>query len=256
MATNAAFIPTPGSVSAVGDYDQLYPPNKWRDPITYIHSTQSVEEACTNALADHEYTYYMDEIDKQWLDKNNSEARGEGTSTHGACSTARSPRKGKNKEPEIGVPVSITEDEFELVMGLLEKLNDQKVVPTHLAIMCSSFPAFRTYRVMQNSAATTSCNLCLTISLRHTPLRHGYLPQLFLFVSREPSSLIGNTGVPLSKAAGYGQHSTYAFHLSASLPAAQHIPSSSTKAISSTSHMSVFADVTTSPSEKRVPVRS
>ncbi|KAJ7222423.1 hypothetical protein GGX14DRAFT_663738 [Mycena pura] len=138
LATSAVSIPTPGSISTVDNYDQLYPPNKWRDPITYIHSTQSVEGACTNALADHEYTYYMDEIDKQWLDKNNQEARGEGTSAHGASSTARSPRKGKDKEPEIGVPVSITEDEFELVMGLLEKLTDQKDLPGD-AEFCSNY---------------------------------------------------------------------------------------------------------------------
>ncbi|KAJ7119567.1 hypothetical protein C8R44DRAFT_877987 [Mycena epipterygia] len=129
LTTKALYIPTPGAIRVVDNYEQLYPPARWKDPITYLQTTQTVEEACTNALVDHEYTtYYMDEIDKQWLDKNNQEARGEGTSAQGATSAARSARKGKDKEPEMGVPVSITEDEFELVMGLLEKVTDQKVL--------------------------------------------------------------------------------------------------------------------------------
>ncbi|KAJ6602383.1 hypothetical protein DFH09DRAFT_447337 [Mycena vulgaris] len=126
LATNASDIPTPGDTSQVPNkyYEQLYPSDRWRDPISYLQTTQTVEEACANALVDDECTYYMDEVDKQWLDKNNQEARGEGTSAQGA----RPARKGKDKEPEMGVPVSITEDEFELVMGLLEKITDQKVL--------------------------------------------------------------------------------------------------------------------------------
>ncbi|KAJ7471898.1 hypothetical protein FB451DRAFT_310661 [Mycena latifolia] len=126
LATKAVFIPTPGAVQLPDkQYEQLYPPGRWKDPISYLQTTQTVEEACANALVDDECTYYMDEVDKQWLDKNNQEARGEGTSAQGAT---RSTRKGKDKEPEMGVPVSITEDEFELVMGLLEKITDQKVL--------------------------------------------------------------------------------------------------------------------------------
>ncbi|KAJ6621342.1 hypothetical protein B0H10DRAFT_1945410 [Mycena sp. CBHHK59/15] len=125
LATRAVDIPTPGAVTVVENYDALYPPGRWTDPVTYLQSTRTMEEACANALVDHEYTYYMDEHDKQWLDKNNQEARGEGTSALGATVAAR---KGKNKEPEVGIPVSITEDEFELVMGLLEKMTDQKVL--------------------------------------------------------------------------------------------------------------------------------
>jgi enhancer of polycomb-like protein len=130
LATKAVFIPTPGVIGVADNYNELYPQNKWKDPISFLKTTQTVEEACSNALVDHEFTYYMDEIDKQWLDKNNQEARGEGTSAQGA----RSARKGKDKEPEMGVPVSISEDEFELVMGLLEKITEQKVIAC--AIRC------------------------------------------------------------------------------------------------------------------------
>ncbi|KAJ7086461.1 hypothetical protein B0H15DRAFT_350878 [Mycena belliarum] len=129
LATKAVFIPTPGAVQLKEEvYEQLYPPGRWRDPITYVQTTQTVEEATANALVDDECTYYMDEADKQWLDKNNQEARGEGTSAQGATSAARAARRGKDKEPQIGVPVSINEDEFELVMGLFEKITDQNVI--------------------------------------------------------------------------------------------------------------------------------
>ncbi|KAJ7038586.1 hypothetical protein C8F04DRAFT_1392901 [Mycena alexandri] len=122
LATKAVFIPTPGTISIVNNYEQLYPGTKWIDPITYVCTSSTVEEAISNALAD-DCTYYMDERDKEWLDKNNQEARGEGTSAQGARAT----RQAMDKEPEIGVPVSISEDEFELVMGLLEKISNQKI---------------------------------------------------------------------------------------------------------------------------------
>ncbi|KAJ7746571.1 enhancer of polycomb-like-domain-containing protein [Mycena metata] len=123
LATKAE-IPTPGTVSIVDNYEQLYPGTKWTDPITYVCTSTTVEESISNALAD-DCTYYMDERDEEWLDKNNQEARGEGTSAQGARAT----RQAKDKEPEIGVPVSISEDEFELVMGLLEKLANQQILP-------------------------------------------------------------------------------------------------------------------------------
>ncbi|KAJ7861070.1 hypothetical protein B0H13DRAFT_2355253 [Mycena leptocephala] len=50
----------------------------------------------------------MDEVDKQWLDNNNRQAHRE---------------SGEDGE---AVPISIGEDEFELVMGLLEKFTDQQ----------------------------------------------------------------------------------------------------------------------------------
>ncbi|KAF7307766.1 Enhancer of polycomb-like protein [Mycena kentingensis (nom. inval.)] len=128
LATTALFIPTPCALSTVDSYTHLYPDAKWKDPITYLHSTTTVEEACLNALADHNYTYLMDEQDKQWLDKNNQDARGEGTSASGAATARASRKSSRDKDPEIGVPASINEDEFELVMGIMEKLVDQKVL--------------------------------------------------------------------------------------------------------------------------------
>ena len=78
----------------------------------------------------------MDERDQAWLDKNNEEARGEGTSAQGAVSvsgtraSARS-AKAKGKEPEPCQPTTISEDEFELVMGLYEKITHERTEYLH-----------------------------------------------------------------------------------------------------------------------------
>lgn len=138
----AAYIPTPDSTGIVDNYEQLYPPNKWKDPVTYVCTSTTVEEATSYALA-HDCTYYMDERDKEWLDKNNEEARGEGTSVQGAMSsTVRSSSrsaKAKGKEPELSSPVVVSDDEFELVVGLLEKVTHEKT--EHLHLVSASAPA-------------------------------------------------------------------------------------------------------------------
>lgn len=130
VAVPAAYIPTPDSTGIVDNYEELYPPHRWEDPEAYIRSSETVEEAVSNALVD-TFTYYMDERDMEWLDRNNEEARGEGTSAQGALSAAgtttrsgQSQRsaKAKGKEPEPSQPIAITEDEFELVMGIFEKV--------------------------------------------------------------------------------------------------------------------------------------
>ena len=133
-----AYIPTPDSTGLVDNYAELYPPNKWTQPDTYVRSSETVEEAIATGLVD-SFTYYMDERDKEWLDRNNEEARGEGTSAQGAFSasgaTTRScpqrSAKARGKEPESAQAVAITEDEFELVMGLLEKITHDKTEFLH-----------------------------------------------------------------------------------------------------------------------------
>lgn len=78
----------------------------------------------------------MDERDKEWLDKNNEEARGEGTSAQGALSGTTNTRSGrstkmKGKEPEVSQPATLKEDEFELVMAILEKVTHEKTEFLH-----------------------------------------------------------------------------------------------------------------------------
>lgn len=133
----AAYIPIPDSTGTVDNYDELYPASKWTDPHHYLKTSESVEESISDALANG-FTYYMDERDKDWLDKNNEEARGEGTSAQGALSaagtatrTSQRSAKAKGKEPDVQQPVVMTEDEFELVMGLFEKVTHEKTAYLH-----------------------------------------------------------------------------------------------------------------------------
>jgi enhancer of polycomb-like protein len=83
----------------------------------------------------------MDERDQEWLDKNNEEARGEGTSAQGS-SRSRAGRS-KGKEAEAASTLSMTEDEFELVMGLFEKITHDKTEHLHLSLETGmAFPSF------------------------------------------------------------------------------------------------------------------
>ncbi|KAG6329589.1 hypothetical protein ID866_9500, partial [Astraeus odoratus] len=151
----AAYIPTPDSTGIVDDYAQLYPSNSWKQPDAYIRSSETVEESGSSAIIDG-FTYYMDERDKEWLDRNNEEARGEGTSAQGALSvsgaTTRSglsqrSAKAKGKEPDCALPVTITEDEFELVMGIFEKVTHDKTPFLHTVLESAMpFPPFSDYQ--------------------------------------------------------------------------------------------------------------
>ena len=105
--------------------------NRWCDPVSYFKTSETTEENTQDALA-HGFIYFMDERDKEWLDRNNEEARGEGTSAQGAVSTSgtttrtsQRSAKAKGKEPDVAQPIVISEDEFELVMGLFEKVTTE-----------------------------------------------------------------------------------------------------------------------------------
>ncbi len=130
----AAYIPTPDSTGLVDNYEQLYPPKRGREFFTYVQSSKTVEESCLGGLAQG-CTYFMDERDKEWLDKNNEEARGEGTSTQasmtaGTRTSARS-AKVKGKEPDNAVAVEMSDDHFELVMGLFELITHEETEYLH-----------------------------------------------------------------------------------------------------------------------------
>ncbi|KAG6837096.1 hypothetical protein H0H93_014989, partial [Arthromyces matolae] len=144
-----AYIPTPDSTGVVDNYKDLYPSDRWKDPSSLLATSSTVEEAISNALAEG-MTYYMDERDKEWLDKNNEEGRGEGTSAQGSVSSTRTSSrsaKGKGKEPEASHPLIISEDEFELVMGLYEKVTHEKTEYLHHGLENGmTFPSFQEYQ--------------------------------------------------------------------------------------------------------------
>jgi enhancer of polycomb-like protein len=72
----------------------------------------------------------MDERDKEWPDENNEGARGEGTSAQiavpisGTRISVRS-AKAKGEETENSLPVVVSEDEIELIMGIFKKVTHE-----------------------------------------------------------------------------------------------------------------------------------
>ncbi|KAJ7936373.1 hypothetical protein B0H13DRAFT_1853435 [Mycena leptocephala] len=117
LATSTVRIPIPGSIQLVENYAELYPSNRWMDTETYLQSVQTISEACSAALFDHDYTYFMDETDKTWLDNTNYQC-------HVEEQIARETPSAETDE--IFIRVSISEDEVELVMGLFEILTRPK----------------------------------------------------------------------------------------------------------------------------------
>lgn len=159
-----AFIPIPDNTGLVDNYAELYPPKKWKDPLTYLCTSATVEEHITDAIAEG-FTYYMDERDAEWLNRNNEAARGEGTSAQGAISanarTSVRNAKGKGKED---ASVQITENEFELVMGAFEWVTQHNTEFLHLVrphVRCVAAMIERVYRVCK-----TGCPFLASPSIR------------------------------------------------------------------------------------------
>ncbi|KAJ7937936.1 hypothetical protein B0H13DRAFT_1852224 [Mycena leptocephala] len=118
FATSTVRIPIPGSIQLVENYAELYPSNRWMDTKTYLESAQTISEACSAAPFDHDYTYFMDEADKTWLDNTNYQCRIEEQIAQETPSA---------ETDEIFIRASISEDEFELVTGLFEILTGPKL---------------------------------------------------------------------------------------------------------------------------------
>ncbi|KAJ7923971.1 hypothetical protein B0H13DRAFT_1864438 [Mycena leptocephala] len=116
-ATSTVRIPIPGSIQLVENYAELYPSNRWVDTETYLRSAQTISEACSEALLDHDYTYFMDEANKTWLDNTNYQCRIQEQIAQEALSA---------ETDEIFIRVPISEDEFELVIELFEILTGPK----------------------------------------------------------------------------------------------------------------------------------
>ncbi|KDQ21629.1 hypothetical protein BOTBODRAFT_50226 [Botryobasidium botryosum FD-172 SS1] len=147
----AAHIPIPDATRLTENWVDYYPASKWTDPATYIKFSDTVEETQTQAIASG-LTYVMDERDFEWLEKNNKLAKGEGPSSPPAVgattrsnSTPHRSARGRGKEAaEAVVPrFVITEDEFELVMGLYEKLTEDKCPFLHIDV--SGIPPLSDY---------------------------------------------------------------------------------------------------------------
>jgi len=193
--TQTAFIPTPDSTGVVDNYDELYSPKAWKDPSSYVSTSQTVEEHIAGGIPNG-FTYYMDERDKEWLDKNNEQARGEGTSAQGALSspvtrTSTRSLKAKGKEPDTPQPVVISEDQFELVMGVFEKVTHERTAYLHhvcavvLQVRCklTYVELYRVLRPVWTFQHFRNIKMCSPLRYQRRCLRRitfllGYLYQL------------------------------------------------------------------------------
>ncbi|KAG8748285.1 Enhancer of polycomb-like protein 1 [Ceratobasidium sp. 414] len=127
---SGAYIPTPDATGHVVDWEKHYPPGRWEEPEGYIRFSDTIEETQAGAIAGG-CTYYMDEPDAEWLAKNNAELADATRSS--PPPSARAPHrsaKARGKEPEA-LSVTISADEFELVMGILERLTDERYPCLH-----------------------------------------------------------------------------------------------------------------------------
>ena len=138
---SGAYIPTPDAAGHVPDWERAYPAGRWEEPEGYIRFSDTVEESQIGAVAGG-CTYYMDETDAEWLAKNNAELE---DAARAASPNSRGPprsAKARGKEPESPT-VSITADEFELVMGILERITDERYPCLHADV--SKFPTLNDF---------------------------------------------------------------------------------------------------------------
>lgn len=129
----SASIPIPDATGVVDDWQKQYPSGRWVDPNAYVKASDSIEQSIEGFLLNG-ISYDMDERDVAWLDKHNSAAKGEGTSASaGSPDRLRAAKmRGKDASSPEQPSFVITENEFELTMGLFEKFTDEKCPYLHL----------------------------------------------------------------------------------------------------------------------------
>ncbi|EJD39969.1 hypothetical protein AURDEDRAFT_187187 [Auricularia subglabra TFB-10046 SS5] len=98
-------IPIPAANGVAENVETLYPSGVFKEPVTMIRFSDTVEECIQDGLTGENATYYIDDDDEGWLMR---------------YASRKSKGKGKEKE-EDGTPASISIDEFELVMGMFER---------------------------------------------------------------------------------------------------------------------------------------
>lgn len=128
----APHIPTPDAGGKVENYAELYPDIGFQSSIMLVKSSDTVEDHLGDALGGG-FAYFLDERDAEWLEKSNKSATG-GPGDVSGTPRARS-AKARGKEPETASSTAISEDDFELVMGLFERVTEEKFPYLHLVRM-------------------------------------------------------------------------------------------------------------------------
>ncbi|EJU00921.1 hypothetical protein DACRYDRAFT_116803 [Dacryopinax primogenitus] len=124
-----AHIPVPDATGVVSNYESLYAGPKGQDTEGYLKCSDLVDETLEGGFIDG-YTYDLDEEDLAWLEKNTQAAKNPYTTINGARSMRKKLGKdGTEAKDAPPAPFSISEPEFELLMGLFDMLCDN-VRPT------------------------------------------------------------------------------------------------------------------------------
>ncbi|PWN24763.1 hypothetical protein BDZ90DRAFT_262981 [Jaminaea rosea] len=120
-AKPAYHIPTPESkqVLQTKEYARLYPPGTYQDPISYVRSSSTLEDAIKGP------SYNLDEDDNEWLQRHNAAAQE-------AEVAAAQARKNHKASQQVPVTTTITEDELEMVLTVFEQYTNDKVPFAHL----------------------------------------------------------------------------------------------------------------------------
>ncbi|KZT18761.1 hypothetical protein NEOLEDRAFT_1183983 [Neolentinus lepideus HHB14362 ss-1] len=116
---SAVYIPVLGSKEIPSGDANLYPDGKWTDPFHYLQSSDTVEQSIKDGLADG-FTYFMDERDGQWLSNNGNIQFDVRDQEAERMDNGDEECKGEDRNLMHSMPIS--EDVFELVMGIFEKL--------------------------------------------------------------------------------------------------------------------------------------
>lgn len=141
-------IPTPHAkqLLAPKDYADLYPPGSYQDPVTYVRSTATVEDAICGPA------YNLEEEDAEWLQARNEKAQAAADAHLKELKPAALAKltggisaKGKGREQTPSQLVTalgeenvdfriITEDELEMVMTVFEHVATEQVPYAHLDV--------------------------------------------------------------------------------------------------------------------------
>lgn len=114
----AYHIPTPKTVEvlSVKQYNDLYPPNSYSDPVTYVRYSDTVESNTRGA------PYCLDEDDQGWLDKHNQKAKSELEQALKGVKGAQAQAKEHDLvQQHPDKYLVIDEDQFETVMYVFER---------------------------------------------------------------------------------------------------------------------------------------
>jgi len=109
------------STGVVDNYEEIYCPAHWKQPDTYARFSDTVEESGASAIIDG-FSYSMD---NEWLDRNNEEARGEGTRAQGTLATSGTTTQCQGERQGTGL-CSACYYLGRFVMGIFENVTHDK----------------------------------------------------------------------------------------------------------------------------------